>query len=133
MTEIYSLGPIIVLLLAAIIFGYSKYKLRNPSLLEIEKELTPLNSTICTVYLDGKRYAFTRFSIYNDFIVVNNQKSIVLQFSDVRGVTQGKPLFGTTKLSIDHDDDNTPTITLLLKDVDKPKNIIQSKLKKINV
>lgn len=128
MNEIYLLSPIIILLLACIIFAYSKFKMKNPSLHEQERGLEPIYSMICTVYFDRKRYTFTRFAIYDEFVVISNHNKILLKFDEIKDVSKGKPFFGSTKLTINHKKVNVPSMSLILKDVDTPKQIIQNKL-----
>lgn len=128
MNEIYILSPIIILLLAFIVFAYSKFKVKNPSLHEFEKGLEPIYSIITTVYLDGKKYPFTRFAIYDEFIVVSNNKKILLKYDEIKAISEGKPFFGSAKLIIDHKNGSIPNIYFLLKDIETPKQIIQKKI-----
>ena len=77
MSELYLSGPILILLVACIIFIYSKFKMKKPSLLDIEKGLEPIFSIVCTILIDTKRHAFSRFAVYDEFIVISNHDKIL--------------------------------------------------------
>jgi hypothetical protein len=88
--------------------------------------LNPLYTTTCTAYLDGLKNIFTRFTIYNDFLVVGSWKKIILRFDDIKDATQERIYF-TKCLTINHNNKSLPSISLLLRDFEGPQKIIEYK------
>jgi hypothetical protein len=115
-------------LLFAFVFGIFAYVyFKSTVLLDIEKGLEPILNIRCTCFLDGMRHVFTRFTIYDDFIVVSSRKKIVLKYGEIKKVTRGRVLWGKS-LDIWHTKTALPSISLILRDIDTPMRTIESKL-----
>ena len=119
--EIFSI-LLILFVLGLFVFTYFKSQSLHP----LEKGLNPLYTTVCSVYLDSFKMIFTRFTIYDDFLVVSSWKKIILRFDEIKGVTQEK-IFFQKCLTINHNNKSLPSISLLIRDFDGPKNIIEYK------
>lgn len=126
--DIKIINSILPPILFIFVFGIFAYVyLKSRSLLDIEKDLEPRFKSNCTSYLDGLKNVCTRFAIYDEFIVVSSRKKIALKFNEISSVNQGR-VWGCKSLDIRHHRTNTPQISLLLKDIETPKNLINSKL-----
>ena len=122
------LHRILVPSLFTFVFGlvvYLFFKSRMP--LDIEKGLKPLLNVRCSSYLDGIRHGFTRFTMYDNFLVVKSRKEIVLRYKEITKVTQGR-VFLNKSLDIWHTRIRFPSISLIMKDIDTPMQMIESKL-----
>jgi len=113
---------LIFFVLGLFVFTY----LKSQSLHPLEKGLNPLYTTVCTVYLDGLKKPFTRFTIYNDFLVVSSWKKIILRFDEIKDATQEKIYFFKC-LTINHKNKSLPSISLLIKDFEGPQKLIEYK------
>ena len=125
---LYDIYKILPPVLFTFVFGLFAYiYLKSRSLLQVEKGLDPIYNVRCVSLLDGLRHVFTRFSIYDNFIVVRSRKKIVLTYDEIKSIKQGRVLLRKS-LDIYHGKTKLPSISLLLKDIETPMRIIQGKL-----
>jgi hypothetical protein len=130
---LYDIHKIIPPVLFAFVFGlFAYFYFKSRSLLEVEKGLAPIYNVRCVSYLDGLRHVFTRFAIYENFLVVSSRKKIVLAYDEIRSVKQGRVLWRKS-LDIYHDKARLPSISLLLRDIQTPMRMIQGKIDQMSV
>ena len=124
----HTINSIALPLLFITVFGLFAYVyFKSRVLLEIEKNLDPIFKSRCVSYLDGFRHRFTRFAIYEDFIVVSSRKKIMLKINEIKNVSIEK-VYWHKSLDIKHNKQNTPQISLLLNDIKTPLNILKEKM-----
>ncbi len=101
--------------------------IRNNTTHEIERGLEPIYSKRCTAYIDGFKNVWSRFTIYDEFLVISSRKKIILNFEEILGTDTGRVLWSKS-LEIKHQNKKAPSIALLLSDFSKPREIIENKL-----
>ena len=112
-----------ILIIGAIFFVCHKAE----TLMEQEKGKKPLYTAQCTAYMNGLRYVYARFTIYNDFIVIGRWKKYLIKYEDIISVQKKYFLF-SKNLKIKHSLKKIPTISLYMRDTDVPLKIIQQQL-----
>ena len=123
--------PLIPILLITCVLGFFVFTYYKSQALDpLEKGLNPLYETTCTAYFDGIKRNFTRFTIYNEFLVIGSLKKTILKFDEIKSVVQERIYFCKC-LTIHHNNKSKPSISLLISDLEGPKKLIDFKMNKI--
>lgn len=121
--------PYLGFLAPLIVIGFFIYiiKKRN-SLLDIEKNLTPIYMEDCGGRFDGYNLTipFVRFKIYDNFIVISYTKKILLKYTDIKRIEIKRHII-SKGIHIYHNKDDIPkNIIVWASNCEKLKDRIEN-------